>query len=231
MSYNYYPQPKQRSPLFASFAHAPATAIIIAACVIVWVATMLIPELYSYVALSAAAGALEPWRFITSAFAHSTGLLHIGSNMFVLWMVGQQLEPLLGRGRFVGLYLLSAFGGGVAWVLLANPQSQGWYSGVVGASGAVFGLFGAVLVLQRVVGRSSRQLIGLLLINAMIAFLVPSIAWQAHVGGLVVGAACAAAMVGPIQKRKPGQASIGLIVIAVALVATLAAKYIMVGAW
>jgi len=126
--------------------------------------------------------AREPWTLITSLFVHSSGsFLHILFNMFSLFIFGRILEPMVGRGRFLVLYLLSGLGGSVA-VLLLNPSG-----GVLGASGAIFGLLGAFFVIQRGLGGNSGQLVVLIVINLTIGFFVPNISWQAHVGGLVVG--------------------------------------------
>jgi membrane associated rhomboid family serine protease len=126
----------------------------------------------------------EPWRMVSSIFLHSTGLiLHVLLNMYTLFIFGQVLETMLGRGRFLSLYLIAGFGGSVAVMYLAAPQT-----GVVGASGAIFGLLGAFLVIQRKLGGDSTQLLVLLGINLVIGFLPGmSISWQAHVGGLVTG--------------------------------------------
>ena len=88
---------------------------------------------------------------ITVAFLHSPGqLFHIIFNMLALWLTGPYLESLFGRVRFLALYLLSAFGGSVALLLLANPNDASeWQGGAVGASGAVFGLFAALFVVNR----------------------------------------------------------------------------------
>ena len=126
----------------------------------------------------------EPWRMVTSIFVHSTSfLLHILLNMYTLWVFGQVLESMLGRARFLLLFLISGLGGSVAVMYLAAPQT-----GVVGASGAIFGLLGAFLVIQRRLGGDSTQLLVLVGINLVIGFLPGmSISWQAHVGGLVTG--------------------------------------------
>lgn len=139
----------------------------------------------------------EPWRFLTAAFAHSPGsVMHILFNMFALWITGQYLEPLLGRVKFLVLYLVSAVGGSVGFLLLAQLPDQlgarsGWTTPTVGASGAVFGLFAAVLVLNRHLGRETGGIIGVFLINGVLGFVLPNIAWQAHLGGAVTGAAVA----------------------------------------
>ncbi|WP_235825177.1 rhomboid family intramembrane serine protease [Agromyces badenianii] len=129
--------------------------------------------------------ALQPWRLITTVFVHSTGLIfHVLLNMYTLWIFGQLLEGLLGRWRFLALYLLSGLAGSVGVVWLSDPSAS-----VVGASGAIFGLMGAFLVIQRRLGGQTTQLFVLLGINLVIGF-VPglNIAWQAHLGGLLAGA-------------------------------------------
>lgn len=186
---------------------------IIAACVVVYALQMLIPgdwvyKQFAYNNIFAAPqyGAFEPWRMITSAFLHSPdSLLHILLNMYTLWIFGQALEPILGRLRFLALYLISAFGGSVGYLLL-NPllvPGQGLV-GLVGASGAIFGLFGAMLLVQRQRGGDSRQLWVLIAINGVIGFLIPHIAWQAHLGGLITGGLCAAVLAYAPRGRRRG---------------------------
>ncbi|BDZ54750.1 rhomboid family intramembrane serine protease [Agromyces marinus] len=127
----------------------------------------------------------EPWRMITVLLVHSTALIfHVLLNMYTLWIFGQLLENLLGRWRFLALYLISGLAGSVGVIWLAGPNTA-----VVGASGAIFGLMGAFLVIQRRLGGSATQLLILVGINLVIGF-VPgfNISWQAHLGGLVGGA-------------------------------------------
>ncbi len=131
----------------------------------------------------------EPWRMVSSAFLHSTNIMHIAFNMYALWILGSALEPAFGRVRFLAVYLISAFAGSVGVLLLAPIDTV-----VVGASGAVFGLFGALFVVQKKRGGDLRQIIVLLLINAAIGFIIPNIAWQAHLGGLIAGALCTASI-------------------------------------
>jgi membrane associated rhomboid family serine protease len=126
---------------------------------------------------------LEPWRMLTSVVMHGS-ILHLLFNMYALYVFGQLLEQMLGRGRYLALYLLAGFGGSVAVDLLASPVQP-----VVGASGAIFGLMGAFFVIQRRLGGNSVQLLVLVGINLVIGFIPGfNIAWQAHVGGLVTGA-------------------------------------------
>jgi membrane associated rhomboid family serine protease len=177
------------------------TFSIIGLCALLYVLQWLVPDegIYRQLAFASvyadpAFGAFEPWRMLTSAFLHSQGfILHIVLNMYTLWIFGQALEPLLGRIRFLAVYLLSAFGGSVGFLLLTPGYVPGQpLTGVVGASGAIFGLFGAMLVVQRHRGGETRQLWVLIAINGAVGFMVPQIAWQAHLGGLVTGALCAA---------------------------------------
>lgn len=126
---------------------------------------------------------MQPWRMLTAALVHSqNSFFHILFNMYALWIFGRMLEAMIGRWRFLALYVLSALGGSVAVLLLA-PMTA-----VVGASGAVFGLFGAFFVINRGLGGNSIQLVIVLALNLAIGFIVPGIAWQAHIGGIVVGA-------------------------------------------
>ncbi|WP_203580838.1 rhomboid family intramembrane serine protease [Microbacterium hibisci] len=126
-------------------------------------------------------GPFEPWRLVTVSLVHS-GIWHVGLNMLALWMIGRSLEPLLGRWRFLTLYLLSALGGSVAVTLLSFATP------VVGASGAIFGLFGALLVIGRHIGANIAGIAIVLGINLVIGFIPGfNVSWQAHVGGLVAG--------------------------------------------
>lgn len=129
----------------------------------------------------------EFYRLITAAFLHA-GLLHLAFNMFALATVGPLLESALGRVRFTALYALSALGGSVLSFVIASPVQFG-----VGASGAIFGLFGAYYVVVRRLGGETRSIVTLLVINLVITFAVPNIDWRAHVGGFLTGAALAAA--------------------------------------
>ncbi|MFP5310880.1 MAG: rhomboid family intramembrane serine protease, partial [Actinomycetes bacterium] len=186
---------------------------IIAACVVVYALQMLLPgdvvyRQFAYNNIFAAPqyGAFEPWRMVTSAFLHSPdSLLHILLNMYTLWIFGQALEPVLGRVRFLAVYLISAFGGSVGYLLLNPVLVPGQQLvGLVGASGAIFGLFGAMLLVQRQRGGDTRQLWVLIAINGVIGFLIPQIAWQAHLGGLVTGGLCAAVLAYTPRGRRQG---------------------------
>lgn len=141
--------------------------------------------LYAGVYSDPAYGAFQPWRMITAVFLHSQGFIfHILLNMYTLWIFGRILETMLGHWRFLALYLISGFAGSLGVLFLADPRTA-----VVGASGAIFGLLGAFLVIQRRMGADTRGLMVLLAINLVIGFIPGvNIAWQAHLGGLVGGA-------------------------------------------
>lgn len=167
------------------------------------------------------AGFFQPWRLLTVALVHD-GFFHVALNMLALWFIGRSLEPMLGRARFLVLYVLGALGGSVAVTLLAPGV---W---TVGASGAIFALFGALLVIGRQIGADIRVIGILIAINFAWPFVLAAInaissgdflasltavgiSWQAHLGGLVTGA-----LVGLIYARTRSasrrRAQIGLLV-------------------
>lgn len=144
----------------------------------------------------------EFYRMLTSAFLHSPGfLLHIGFNMYALFAFGGHLERLLGPVRFLVLYVVAAFGGSVASLLfiepvtftaLADGRTQAIINTSIGASGAVFGLFGAYFVLARKLRADTSQILVLIGINLAIGFVGSRyINNWAHIGGLATGAAIA----------------------------------------
>jgi membrane associated rhomboid family serine protease len=124
----------------------------------------------------------EWWRIVTGGFLHS-GVLHLGMNMLMLWILGQLLEPLLGRFRFVTLYMACLVAGSFG-ALLLSPRTA-----TIGASGAVFGLMGAAVIAQRRDGIDvwRNGIGGLVVVNLLLTFAVPGIAIGAHIGGLVAG--------------------------------------------
>ena len=146
----------------------------------------------------------EYYRLLTSAFLHGS-VFHILMNMFALAQIGPTLEQALGRARFLALYLLSAVGGSTLSYWLSDPGQLG-----VGASGAIFGMFGAYYVVVRRLGGETQSIVVLLVINLVITFAVPIIDWRAHLGGLVTGAVVAAAFAytprGPRQAQLQGAA-------------------------
>jgi len=121
------------------------------------------------------------WRLITSAFLHAN-LLHIAFNMLALWWFGGPVEEYLGRARFVGLYVVAGLAGS-AGALLQAPLTP-----TLGASGAIFGILGAMLILEwQATGRLGGNAMTLIVINLVISFAIPDISWGGHIGGLVGG--------------------------------------------
>ncbi|WP_245854700.1 rhomboid family intramembrane serine protease [Flavimobilis soli] len=173
-------------------------------------------------------GDVEPYRFLTTAFLHSSSIFHILLNMYALWMVGPILERLLGIGRFLSLYLLTAIAGSVGYLLLASPGSTSWETLVPGASGAIFGLFGAFMVVLRRFDASSAQLYGVIAINFVLGFILPGIAWQAHLGGFVVGAIMGAGYAYAPRERRTAWAFAIPVLTAAVLAAMTIVKYSMV---
>jgi len=129
------------------------------------------------------------WRLVTSAFLHGS-ILHIAFNMYVLFVLGPPLERILGHARYLVLYIVAALGGSVASYAFSDIRTVS-----VGASGAIFGLMGALIVAGRRLKADIRQVAVLLAINIVIGFIAPGVDWRAHLGGLVVGAAMAAVLV------------------------------------
>ncbi|MHC0430721.1 rhomboid family intramembrane serine protease [Streptomyces sp. O3] len=136
------------------------------------------------------------YRLVTSMFAHEQ-IWHIGFNMLALWWIGGPLEAALGRARYLALYLISGLAGsGLTYLLAAANQPS------LGASGAVYGLFGATAVLMRRLNYDMRPVLALLAINLVFTFTIANIAWEAHVGGLVAGVALAYGMVHAPRERR-----------------------------
>lgn len=147
----------------------------------------------------------EWYRLFTGGFLHG-GLLHLGFNMLVLWLLGSQLERALGWQRYVTLYVASLLGGAFGVMLLA-PTAM-----TVGASGAIFGLMGAAIALQRASGINwwSSGLGTLLVVNLLITFAVPGISVGGHLGGLVGGFVTGAAMVAVDRNLRTMWSAVGV---------------------
>jgi membrane associated rhomboid family serine protease len=149
------------------------------------------------------------WQLLTSMFTHVQPL-HIAFNMFALYVLGPQLEVAIGRIRFLALYLLSGLAGS-ALVYWAAPEFQP----TVGASGAIFGLMGALLVVAYKMRLNVQQLLMWIGINFVITVVVSNISWQGHVGGFVGGLVIAAILVfSPSGPRRPAYQAVGLVAVA-----------------
>ena len=170
-----------------SFNSVPkVTRAILITCVSIYVLSLLLGGFalsFGMIPIAIAQG--EWWRLFTSTLLHGS-ILHLLFNMYALYWLGPQLERSLGHVRFAALYVMSALGGSVA---------SYWFSDVrtisVGASGAIFGLITATIVIGREMRADVSQLIVLLGLNVVIGFLQPGIDWRAHFGGAVTGAAVA----------------------------------------
>lgn len=153
------------------------------------------------------------WRLMTSAFLHGS-ILHLLFNMYVLFALGQTLERILGHWRYLTLFLVAALGGGVASYAFSEVNTLS-----VGASGAIFGLMGALVVAGRRLRFDITQVVVLIVINVVIGFLSAGTDWRAHLGGLVTGAAVAAVFVLPERKYRMLVQVGGVMAIIVVLVA------------
>jgi len=194
-------------PRGARFTHA-----VVVACVIVFlweIATMGSGILSGNVTIGQIdnAGALVPalvqqgewWRIVTSAFLHAS-ILHIGLNMYSLWILGRFIEPILGTPRTALVYTLSliASGLGVTYLSFGNLQDP-----TLGASGAIFGIFGALFAIGLRNGPAGLQLVranlGILVLNLLFTFMFPGISKQAHVAGLLTGFLATLAIYRPLR--------------------------------
>jgi membrane associated rhomboid family serine protease len=155
----------------------------------------------------------EWWRLITSGFLH-IGFTHLALNMVSLWIIGRELEVVFGKLRFLALYLVSMIGGSTAVYILSA-------SGAAGASGAIYGLMGALLVTVIRLKLPLGQVIAVIVLNLALSFSgLLAISWEAHIGGLITGAAVAVGFLyPPAQVRNQVQTAtvIGVLVVLVVL--------------
>ncbi|MFV0428258.1 MAG: rhomboid family intramembrane serine protease [Arachnia sp.] len=152
------------------------------------------------------------WQILTSGFAHS-GLVHIGFNMFALFALGPGLERVFGRARFLAVYFVALLMGSAAVMVLSEP-----YVAVVGASGAIFGLLGALVLLAIKHRGNVQSILFWLVANVAITIAYSSsISWQGHLGGLIGGVAATAVLIWlPRDKRRwqwPALAALGVVTI------------------
>jgi membrane associated rhomboid family serine protease len=155
------------------------------------------------------------WQLVTAGFLH-VNPIHILMNMFALWVIGRDMERILGPARFTAVYLVGLLGGSVSVLLFGQVDSQ-----TVGASGAVFALMGGLLVLVYRLKVNPGQVIGMIAINLVISVAIPGISLLGHVGGLVTGALLTAALIYlPAQRRRLWQvgAVVVLVVVLIGLV-------------
>lgn len=195
------------------------TYSLIALNILVYIAQWMLPGTTQNLVLVPALAAWEPWRLITSAFAHSTGsIFHLAMNMYGIYLCGVFLEPRLGRARFSWLYLLSTLGGSLG-ILLLSPG----LSATLGASGALAGLFLSLFVVFRTNKQALRQMGIILVLNVVLGFAVSGISWQGHLGGAVIGALAAACIV--LVPRNPQRTKIQFTLLGVLTVGVAVAIY------
>ncbi len=164
-----------------------------------------------YYAEGVADGAV--WQLVTSMFTHLE-VWHIFFNLMALLILGPQLEVMLGRLRYTALYLLSGLAGSVTVLWLAAPGSI-----TIGASGAIFGLMGALLVVARKIGADTRSLLALLGINTVITVMgAQYISWQGHLGGFVGGLLIAVVLVYSPRDQRARWQLLGLSLLGVGIV-------------
>jgi membrane associated rhomboid family serine protease len=173
----------------------------------------------------------EYYRLLTSMFLHeppsSGGLffLHILFNMWALYVVGPPLEALLGRARFAAMYLLAGLAGSVLAYVLTAP-----YVPELGASGAIFGLFGALLVVGRKLRLNIQPIAVIIGLNLVLTFSLAGISWQAHIGGLIAGAGLAFAWAYPPRTMRTAiQIASSVALIAVMVVAVVLRTHNLTG--
>ena len=221
-----------------SLAANPVTFTIIAVAVGLFVLGFLSPDLNDeliqrFASINVLIDRGEWWRVLTAAFLHGS-VLHVGFNMYALYLFGPRLEREVGGTAFASLYLAAAAGGGAASTLL-GPDLVSTRFGLVptvalGASGAIFGLFGAWMFVAYKLrwtpaGRAMfNQLAVLLLINLALPLIVRNIDWRAHLGGLATGILVAwlwsVLAAGKPQARRI-RTIVGIVVLAAALTAVI----------
>lgn len=156
------------------------------------------------------------WQVVTTAFTH-VEIWHIAMNMFALYVFGPVLEQMVGRARFLGIYAVATLGSSLLIVWLSPA-----YGSTVGASGAIFGLLGALLVVARKAGLDSQALLqnlGLGVAITVVGFVIGGVSWQGHLGGFVAGALAAAVVAYAPKANRSTIQWVGLGLLALVLVA------------
>lgn len=170
---------------------------------------------WSLYPLAVASG--EWWRLVTTGFLHF-GPLHLAFNMWALWVLGRDLELAMGRARFLAVYFVSLLGGATAAFLLSDPRSD-----TAGASGAVFGMMGGLVVVLLRLRQSPRPVLTLIAINIAIS-LLPGISLYGHLGGMITGAVVTAVIVYAPRHRQTMWQAGGVAGVVLLLLAIMAAR-------
>lgn len=176
----------------------------------------------------------QPWTWFTSMFLHAPNIFHVLFNMIALVSVGPELERMMGHWQFLALYVISGLGAATGLVLWGRFFLDAWAVPVYGASGALFGLFAALIVAYRRVGADIRSMLVWMAINFAMPLFVPNIAWQAHVGGFITGGVLTWLLVsGPRGLRRMSLIKrmliYGIAVVAVLLVIVVSCLVLTVG--
>jgi membrane associated rhomboid family serine protease len=223
-------QPTRHARSTIAGLEAPATVGLIALNVLVYLITV-----YQGAGISAPGGELfdkgalvgaqiyahgDWYRLVTAMFLHAS-LLHISLNMLVLYWCGTIVERALGTWRFLLVYFVSGIAGSAGALLFSGP-----FAVTVGASGAIYGIFGALLILEyRATGSFTGPVLGLIVINLALSFVIPNISWGGHVGGLVGGTLATFALL-HFQYTRPR--SLGPVLVGLIMVASLVVAYVRV---
>jgi membrane associated rhomboid family serine protease len=228
-------QPTRQARSTIAGIEAPATVGLIAVNVLVYLVTV-----YQGAGVSAPGGELfekgalfirysplpgglaegEWYRLVTSMFLHAS-LLHIALNMIVLYWCGTVVERALGTWRFLLIYFVSGIAGSAGALLFSGP-----FAVTVGASGAIYGIFGALLILEyRATGTFAGPALGLIVINLALSFVIPNISWGGHVGGLVGGTLATFALL-HFQYTRPR--SLGPVLVGLIMVVSIVVAYVRV---
>ncbi|HMK98018.1 MAG TPA: rhomboid family intramembrane serine protease [Acidimicrobiales bacterium] len=220
-----------------SLSQAPVTLALIGICIVVYLATSadqgfsgIDPQVADRFGLQGYLIQFDGqwYRIFTSIFLHES-LVHVGLNMFSLFIVGRVLEPALGWWRYLALFLVCGVGGAVGFYLFTNPLAPTFggpgiielSAPAIGASGAIFGLFGAYFILARRAAADTSGIVFLIVLNLIYGFVVTGIAWQDHIGGLITGLAVAGGF-GLARGRRPAERAVAHITVLVTACIVLA---------
>ncbi|MDF7663101.1 rhomboid family intramembrane serine protease [Bifidobacterium sp. ESL0763] len=210
------------------------TWAIICLCVAMWLVEIVLryaapsafEALLSNGAMIPALAVVKPWTWLTSMFLHAPSVLHVLFNMLALLSIGPFLEKLMGHWHFLALYLISGLGGAAGLVVYCRLVGN-WAMSAYGASGALFGLFAAVLVVFRRSGEDIRSMVVFMAINFAMPLITPNVAWQAHVGGFLVGLALTWLLARGVPALRRRTLTVRMLVYGAAMVVVLVAVIVL----
>jgi membrane associated rhomboid family serine protease len=204
----------------------PVTYVLIALCVLVFLGEQVDGNLqyrfdmlgyaFTPVGLGGVAAG-QPYRLLTAIFLHES-IVHIGLNMLSLYFVGRPVEAAQGRSRYLAVFFVGGLAGSAA-AYLASPRQLS-----LGASGAIFAVFGTLIVVARKVGADLRGMIGILAINLFFSFADKGISWQAHIGGLVAGLLMGIAFVAAPRRHRTLVQVAGIVVVLAIVIVIVVAR-------